>query len=201
MRANGVLRSPLCCARSHMRVLDWHRIARIGARPMNHLFWLVPNLLAGRCGPDEQPWQLERLHKAGIGAVLSVNDGELCDPKEFARHGLAYACIPLSSHAPPQDGDLEHCLDVLPSALSFVKDKMSRGVPVLVHCTAGKDRTGLFMAYYLMQCENLSLQEAITRLRSVRAIALTASGWHDFALQVLSAGNGVSSRPGARTPR
>ena len=157
---------------------------------MKHLFWLVPNLLAGRCGPDEQPWQLDRLRKAGIGAVLSVNDGELCAPEDFAEHGLAYACIPLSNHAPPQEGDLEHCLDALPAALAFVTDNMSRGVPVLVHCTAGKDRTGLFMAYYLMQRQNLSLQDAIKRLRSVRAIALTAEGWHDFALRVLSAKHG-----------
>ena len=114
--------------------------------PVNHLFWLVPKVLAGRCGPDEQPWQLDRLRKAGIGAVLSVNDGELCYPEDFEEHGLVYACIPLSRNAPPQHGDLEHCLDALRSALSFVRENISRGVPVLVHCTAGKDRTGLFMS-------------------------------------------------------
>jgi protein-tyrosine phosphatase len=157
---------------------------------VNQLFWVVPRLLAGRCGPDEQPWQLDRLRKAGIGAVLSVNDGELCYPEDFAEHGLVYACIPLSRNAPPQHGDLERCLDALRSALSFAKENISRGIPVLVHCTAGKDRTGLFMAYYLTQCENLSSQEAIKRLRSVRAIALTADGWHDFALRVLAAEHG-----------
>ena len=122
--------------------------------------------------------------------MLSVNDGELCRPKEFAQHGLAYACIPLSSNAPPREGDLEHCLRALPEALAFATNNMSRGVPVLVHCTAGKDRTGLFLAYYLMRCENCSLEQAVTRLRAVRPIALTATGWHEFALQVLSAEKG-----------
>jgi protein-tyrosine phosphatase len=154
---------------------------------MDHIFWLVPNLLAGRCGPDAQPWQLDRLRQSGFGAVLSVNDGELCRPQDFAQHGLVHACIPLSNNAPPSDGDLEHCLSVLPAALSFVKENISHGVPVLVHCTAGKDRTGLFMAYYLMQSEDCSLQQAMERIRAVRPIALTADGWYDFALQVLSA--------------
>src|SRR5436190_1954530 len=110
----------------------------------------------------------------------------LCRPEEFARHGLVYACIPLSSNAPPQDGDLEHCRRALPEALSFARENMRRGLAVLVHCTAGKDRTGLFMAYYLVQCESCSLQQAVARVRSVRPIALTATGWHEFALQVLA---------------
>jgi len=89
-----------------------------------------------------------------------------------------------------EHGDLEHCLGVLPAALTFAKENISRGAPVLLHCTAGKDRTGLFMAYYLMQCEDCSLQQAVERVRAVRPVALTADGWYDFALQVLSASKG-----------
>jgi protein-tyrosine phosphatase len=154
---------------------------------MDHIFWLVPNLLAGRCGPNEQPWYLEHQRQSGIGAVLSVNDGELCRPEDFAQQGLAYACIPLSKNAPPCDGDLEYCLSVLPAALSFAEESISQHIPVLVHCSAGKDRTGLFMAYYLMQCEGCSIQQAMKRVCAVRSVAFTADGWHDFAFQVLSA--------------
>jgi protein-tyrosine phosphatase len=157
---------------------------------MEHVFWVVPNLLAGRCGPDDQPWRLDHLRQSGFGAVLSVNDGELCRPEDFARQGLVYACIPLSSNAPPGDGDLEHCLRVLPAALSFAEENISQHIPVLVHCSAGKDRTGLFMAYYLMQCEDCSLQQAMERVRAVRPVALTADGWYEFALRVLSAAKG-----------
>lgn len=153
---------------------------------MDHLFWLVPNLLAGRCGPDQQLWHLEGLRQSGIGAVLSVNDGELCRPEEFARQGLAYRCIPLSNNAPPREGDLEHCLDVLPAALSFAQESISHDLAVLVHCSAGKDRTGLFMAYYLMQSEGCSPAQAMERVRAVRSVAYTADGWYDFTFQVLS---------------
>ena len=165
---------------------------------MDHVFWLVPNQLAGRCGPDEQPWRLEHLRQAGIGAVLSVNDGELCRREDFAQRGLAYACIPLSRNAPPRDGDLEHCLGALPAALSFVAENIGRRIPVLVHCSAGKDRTGLFMAYYLMQREGCSIRQAMERVQTVRSIAFTADGWHDFALHVLSAESGNVSFPRTR---
>lgn len=154
---------------------------------MEHIFWVVPNLLAGRCGPNEQPWSLQRLRRSGFGAVLSVNDGALCHPEDFAREGLAYACIPLSSNAPPFDGDLDHCLRALPAAFSFAEANISNGIPVLVHCAAGKDRTGLFLAYYLMQREGITVREAMETVRGVRSIAFTADGWHEFAFQVLSA--------------
>ena len=165
---------------------------------MDHIFWLVPNLLAGRCGPNEQSWSLGHLRRSGFGAVLSVNDGELCHPEDFAREGLAYACIPLSNNAPPFDGDLEHCLRVLPVALSFVEENISKGIPVLVHCAAGKDRTGLFLAYYLMQSEGLSVRQAMERVRGVRAIAFTAEGWHEFAFQVLADAVANTSFPRTR---
>ena len=154
---------------------------------MDQIFWLVPNLLAGRCGPNERPWHLEHLRRSGIGAVLSVNDGTLCQPEDFARQGLAYACIPLSNNAPPSDGDLEHCQSALPEALSFARENISRHAPVLVHCSAGKDRTGLFLAYYLMQSEGCSVAQAMERVRAVRPLAFTADGWDEFAVQVLSA--------------
>ena len=154
---------------------------------MDHIFWLVPNLLAGRCGPNSEPWDLDELRQSGIGAVMSVNDGESCDPEEFAQQGLAYACIPFSDNAPPCDGDLEHCLAALPEALAFAKANIDQGTAVLVHCVAGKDRTGLFLAYYLMQCEGCAVDEAMEKVRAVRPIAFTAEGWDTFAAEVLAA--------------
>jgi len=154
---------------------------------MDQIFWLVPNVLAGRCGPNERPWHLAHLRQSGIGAVLSVNDGALCEPEDFARQGLAYACIPFSNNAPPCEGDLEHCQSALPAALSFARENISRHRPVLVHCSAGKDRTGLFLAYYLVQCEGCSVAQAMERVRAVRPIAFTADGWDEFAARVLSA--------------
>jgi len=72
---------------------------------MDKLFWVIPGKLAGRPGPDREPWNLAALHAGGIGAILSVNDGLSCQPQDFATAGIAYACMPLSSNAPPKPGD------------------------------------------------------------------------------------------------
>lgn len=70
-------------------------------------------------------------------------------------------------------------------AYEFALDEIESGNSVLVHCRHGKDRTGLFMAYFLRQQFGLSTADAIERVKAVRPIALTAEGWEDFAIEVL----------------
>lgn len=153
---------------------------------MDHVFWVIPERLAGRPGPDRVPWNVGALRAGGIGAVLSLNDGVLCHPEDFEAHGITYACMPMSDNAPPRPGDDEICLKVLPRAYQFVSEQMNGQRGVLVHCSSGKDRTGLFLSYFLMRQEQLSVSEAIRAVRTVRPIAISAMGWEAFATRVLS---------------
>ena len=154
---------------------------------MEHLFWLFPGELCGRPGPNHQPWQAETLRAAGVGAVLSVNDGESVYADDFTRLGMTHRCVPLARNAPPRDGDLELCRERLPLAYAWARGEIEAARPVLVHCRQGKDRTGLFMAYYLMARNGLDRDSAIARVMQLRPIALTATGWDRFAPQVLDA--------------
>lgn len=154
---------------------------------MQHIFWLVPGSLAGRPGPNRQPWNLAELRAAGFQAVLSLNDGELCHADEFDSNGIDYKCVSLSDSAPPRPGDLERCLVALPKAYSYVQQHISAGRKVLIHCSSGKDRTGLLLAYYLMRTEGARVKESINRVKLVRPIAFSAYGWEEFSVQVLSA--------------
>jgi hypothetical protein len=153
---------------------------------MDKLFWLLPGKLAGRPGPDLDPWDLPALRAAGIGAILSVNDGCLCVPEAFTAAGIAYACVPFSDTAPPRPGDEEHCRKALPRAYAFVQAELARDHGVVVHCTAGKDRTGLFLSYFLIHHQGLSADAAIREVRRVRPVALSATGWEEFARRVLA---------------
>lgn len=152
---------------------------------MKHVFWLKHGIVAGRSGPDLNPWNAGELHSSGFGAILSVNDGAACHAEDFNALGMAYRCIPLSDNAPPREGDLDHCLEALPRAYDYVRAALAGQRPVLVHCTAGKDRTGLFMCYFLIRESDVTVQEAISQVRRVRPIALSAEGWDDFAVRVL----------------
>ncbi len=154
---------------------------------MQHIFWMIQAKLAGRCGPDRQPWKLAELRSAGFSAVLSVNDGVLCHPEDFDQLGMAYACIALPPHVPPRSGDADHCMNALPRAYSFVLQQLTQGHKVLVHCSSGKDRTGLFLAYFLVRAFDLPAKVAINKVLEVRPTAYTAEGWLDFTLEVLEA--------------
>jgi protein-tyrosine phosphatase len=153
---------------------------------MDHVFWVIPEKLAGRPGPDRAPWNVAALRAGGIGAVLSLNDGVLCHPQDFQTHDISYACMPLSDNAPPLPGDDRICLEVLPRAYEFVSSQLNRQRRVLVHCSSGKDRTGLFLSYFLMQHAGLSVAEAMSAVREVRPIAMSAWGWEEFAKRVLA---------------
>lgn len=152
---------------------------------MDHVFWVIPGKLAGRPGPDRAPWQVSALRAGGIGAVLSLNDGVLCHAEDFRAHDINYACMPLSDNAPPLPGDDQICFEVLPRAYEFVTEQLSFQRSVLVHCSSGKDRTGLFLSYFMMQHEGLTVSEAINAVRKVRPIAISAWGWEAFASRVL----------------
>lgn len=142
---------------------------------MDQLFWIT-QYLAGRPGPDFEAWNIAALRRGGIRAILSVNDGFLCDPEELSAHGIAYASMPLSANAPPQRGDEQHCMAALPNAYEFVCTHLRKRHRVVAHCFAGNDRTGLFLSYFLVRYNGISPDEAIHAVRQVRSSALTAPG-------------------------
>lgn len=152
---------------------------------MEHVFWLVPGRLAGRSGPDRDPWDVGELRRSGIDAILSVNDGAMCHREDFAAHGIRYACVPLSDNAPPRPGDEAICERALPRAYAFLRENIDAGRTVLVHCSAGKDRTGLVLAYWLVRTQGCSAEEAVARVREVRPIALNAECWEELGLRLL----------------
>jgi protein-tyrosine phosphatase len=152
---------------------------------MRNVFWLREGVIAGRSGPNRDAWSPKEFAAAGIGAVLSVNDGELVHSDDLSAVGVDYRCVPLSDSAPPQPGDLQICVEALPRALGFVVSSIESGRSVLVHCSSGKDRTGMFLSYYLCVREGLAPARAIEHVRRVRPIALSAEGWETFTLDVL----------------
>ena len=79
------------------------------------------------------------------------------------------------------------CRAALPRAYGFVQAELLRARPVLVHCSSGKDRTGLFFCYFLMRRFGLAPAPAIARVKALRPIALSADGWQEFAAEVLAA--------------
>ena len=153
---------------------------------MDELFWIIRGLLAGRVGPNTEPCDLAALRAGGIGAIISVNNGEHCVREDIEAHDIAYACIPFTSNAPALPGDDDISMAAVRQAYEFATAQIADGRGVLVHCSAGKDRTGLLLSYFVMQHAGLSPRAAIARVRETRPIALSAEGWDEFAEHVLT---------------
>jgi atypical dual specificity phosphatase len=59
-------------------------------------------------------------------------------------------------------------LEVLDEAVNYIDKKIGSGKAVLVHCAAGKGRTGAVLAAFMIKKENLSAEQAIERIRLMR---------------------------------
>ncbi|WP_445945276.1 phosphatase domain-containing protein [Shewanella sp.] len=153
---------------------------------MNDIFWLVDGKIAGRSGPNKTPWDLADIKAAGIKAIVSLNDAAECNTNAMAAVGIVHRVFTLPDSIPPTDADLATCTEILPKALAFIDQCEADNLPVLIHCRSGKDRTGLMMAYYLMQHGAAPLH-AVSQVRNVRDIAFSAEGWDQFVFDVLYA--------------
>ncbi len=171
--------APNAAAREHSRTAT-----RVGLE-MEHVFWLKEGIIAGRTGPDLNPWNLDKIKARGFSAILSVNSGEAVHETLISNLGIRYSRIPMSSNAPVKEGDEELCLRNLPKAMRFINDNLAHG-PVLVHCRSGKDRTGMVLAAYLVSFEGDSVKDAMNKVLSVRPVAFSAEGWLEFGHNVLT---------------
>ena len=69
----------------------------------------------------------------------------------------------------PQQGDIDVCLASLPKGFEFVSKNREVGRKTLVHCRQGRDRTGLFIAYYIRRQFGVSPEDAVARLKEARS--------------------------------
>ena len=75
-------------------------------------------------------------------------------------------CVPLQDGPGNRPGDLE-------DALRFLDDAVRAGERVLVHCHAGRSRSVVVVARYLMQSRGLTTQAALDLIASRREIYLS----------------------------
>jgi protein-tyrosine phosphatase len=141
---------------------------------MKHVYWVVPEKLAGRPGPQEVPWNLQELWDGGFRTIVSLSriDGQPIRAAGFRHHsvplngGLAF--FPL----------LRNLLvrRMIP-VIDFIAEEVTAGRPTLVHCRQGRDRTGAVLAGYMIRHGGLSPEEALRALRSLNPQAMVSTGF------------------------
>lgn len=144
---------------------------------MKEVFWVVPERIAGRCGPQLVPWDCGELRNGGIGAIASL--AEPVDEREVRAAELEHLPLYFPGMLLVSDQDFDLFLSFVPRFLDFAEQTADQGRPLLVHCTYGCDRTGAMLAIYLVARRGLSAEDAIARVRSVRPPAMTAVGYEE----------------------
>jgi protein tyrosine/serine phosphatase len=97
----------------------------------------------------------------GVKTVINLTSGD-ADPSEQAmvtRAGMKYVQIPMTTHQPPSDAELD-------AFLKLVNDPLSQ--PVYVHCVGGRHRTGIMTAVYRMAQDGWTADQAFREMKQFR---------------------------------
>jgi len=119
--------------------------------------WVIAGQLAASGRPYSKS-QVDWLKRNGVTAILSLTEEPL--PSEWTR-GVETRHISMKDHAPVSHSDMLLGAD-------YIQSSISGGKVVLVHCLAGKGRTGSILAAYLMVHEGKTARQAIDQLREGR---------------------------------
>ena len=112
--------------------------------------------LAGLPGPAYMEWDFARLRKMGFTVVVSLECDRL-NTFEIEDAGFEHKKICIEDFAPPT-------LDQVDEFVAFVETKLREGKKVLVHCYAGRGRTGTMLAAILIH-RGMSSDAAIREIR------------------------------------
>ena len=137
---------------------------------MFNFSWVVPGKLAASGMPGSRyagffngsgtlADDLEFAAGQKIGALVSLTETAL-DEAVVRAAGLEYLHLPVEDMRAPAVDDCRRFVE-------FVAGRIERGVAVLVHCVAGRGRTGTMLACFFVHqgCGPLESLERVRRLR------------------------------------
>jgi atypical dual specificity phosphatase len=158
------------------------------------LWWVLPGVLTGMSMPfiypdrhdtpgaalDDFADELPLLWKEGVRAVVSMLNMPGA-ATTYAAAGFAFHLMPVP------DGDAP-TMEQFRKFVDFVEQQRALGHPVAVHCEAGIGRTGTALAGYLIVKEGMTVEQAVSYVRSRRRGAVETGRQLQLLREVFAGG-------------
>lgn len=114
-------------------------------------------------GAPTYPRDYEFLRENGIKAVLDMRWERSADLDFYNKHDINYKKVKVFDVGVPT-------LEQTDEAVSFVRENVEEGRPVLIHCAKGRGRSGVILMAYLMRYNDMTFEEARAWVKEKRSL-------------------------------
>ena len=133
---------------------DYRKASLSHSIPNFHI--VAPNIMRS-AQPSEENFKILKEHY-NVKTILNLRDNKQhseWEKKVVEKLGMKYINIPMSGTKKQSKEKIEKCL-------AIISNRSNQ--PILVHCLAGKDRTGLVFAAYRIKYDNWSFNDALVEM-------------------------------------
>ncbi len=136
-----------------------------------HINWLIPQRVGG-CPRPDSPASLRTLKAAHCRLLISLTAEWAPDVPALSAHKIASLHVPIPDFTPPHRAQ----------AIEVCQAIHAADGPVILHCAAGKGRTGTLLTAYLIST-GLTADEAIKKAQGIYPRWIETPGQIDFLMQ------------------
>lgn len=156
---------------THVAGVDNFGVVTTGSRPIYR-------------GAQPSERGIETLRAMGVRTIVDLrNDADPREPAWAAVAGMRYVRIP-SACEDPRAADVQSFLRMMEGQPSPPRVDQPVAFPVFVHCKAGRDRTGLFVAAYRIVEEHWSNERAEREMKQYGHLHLICPRVDPFVLHL-----------------
>ncbi len=114
-------------------------------------------------GAPTYPRDYEFLRQNGVKAVLDMRWERSADLAFYKTHDINYKKVKVFDVGVPT-------LKQTDEAVTFVRENVEAGRPVLIHCAKGRGRSGVILMAYLMRYEGMTFEAAREWVKGKRSL-------------------------------
>ncbi|KAI5304270.1 hypothetical protein KEM56_006676 [Ascosphaera pollenicola] len=147
----------------------WKAVEPVSS-PIGDTFYAMKTLR--EVDEDHNPAKFAETWREKIYAVIDISyESPVYDPAQLEKRGIHYIKFPTVSKIPPTKAEVQDFIALvnrLREETAALPSESERNRKVAVHCHYGYNRTGFFLASYLIEARGWGVQEALDEFEKKR---------------------------------